>query len=342
MQNSVKSGYDIVVIGGGAAGCSFLYNLSGSFNVLLVDYRKFPRFKACSGILVNNAKDYFSDLQLPKEILAEPVNLHLTYQDWNTNKENAVEKHFINTYRQKLDEWLFSRIKNKNKLTIAEGFKLVDFFHTKDKKFIVVVLENGNETKTIVTKHLIGCDGAISTVRRKLFNRDIAYYVAIQETIPGFKLDRAYFIFDDEITDFYCWLIPKDNAVEVGAAVLPVNSKEKFNLFKKKVEKKFGIKGFGKLESAIVLRPKSSKDIFLGKDSVMLCGEAAGLITPSSAEGISSALVSGKFCAQALNAGYANPLKLYEDKCKPLLERFEEKFKKSAEISDRKKRQKYF
>lgn len=342
MENGLKSGYDVVVIGGGAAGCSFLNNLSDEHNVLLVDYRKFPRFKACSGILVDNAKEYFSKQELPKEIFAEPADLHFVYQDWTNNKENPRKKYFINTYRQKLDEWLFSKIKNKKNLTIAENTKLVDFFYTKDKKFIILMLENSNETKAIVTKHLVGCDGAISTVRRKLFNRNINYYVAIQEIIPGFKLDKAYFIFDNEITDFYCWLIPKDNGVEIGAALSPANSKEKYSLFKKKVEEKFGIKGSGDLQSAIVLRPKSMQDIFLGQDSVMLCGEAAGLIIPSSAEGISNALISGKLCAEAINENYKNPLGIYKSKLKPLLERFKIKFKKSEDIKDSKKRKKYF
>ncbi len=342
MKNKLKSGYDVVVIGGGAAGCSFLNNLSEKYNALLVDHRKFPRVKACSGILVQNSKEYFTGQDLPKEVLAEPIELHLTYQDWNSEKENAVEKYFINTRRRKLDEWLFSKVTKKSNVVISEETKLLDFFHTKDKEFIVLMLENSHETRAIITKHLVACDGALSTIRRKLSNREIPYYVAIQELIPGFTLDRAYFIFDEEVTDFYGWLIPKDGAVEVGAAVSPVNSKQKFQLFKKKVEEKFGIKGEGEVNSAVVLRPSSERDIFLGTDSILVCGEAAGLISPSSAEGISFALISGKLCAETLNLGSKDPLKEYKKNCKGLLERLGTKFKKSKEISNSGKRKKLF
>jgi len=170
----------------------------------------------------------------------------------------------------------------------------------------------------------------------------IDYYVAIQEVISGFNLDKAYFIFDDEITDFYGWLIPKTEGVEVGVAVSPVNPKEKYKLFKKKVEERFGIKGKGEINSAIVLRPKSVKDLFLGVDSIFICGEAAGLISPSSAEGISFALLSGKYCAQALNSDSKMPLYEYKKNCKGLLERLNLKFKKSEKIRNTKKRKEFF
>ncbi len=341
MENNLKLGYDVVVVGAGAAGCSFVNNISDKYRVLLVDQRKFPRFKACSGVLVNNSKSYFADVKLPKEVLSDPVELNLTYQDWDQKKENPVEKHFINTNRKELDNWLFSKTKKEN-VTFSESTKLVDFFHTKNKEFLVLMLENGCETKSIITKYLVACDGALSNVRRKLFPKEIDYYVAIQELIPGNKLDRAYFIFDSEITDFYGWVIPKGNLVEVGVAVSPVNSKEKFKLFKKKVEEKFGIKGSGEINSAVVLRPKSIGDIFLGTDHIFVCGEAAGLISPSSAEGISFALLSGKFCAQALNSDSKTPLTEYKNNCRGLLDRLETKFEKSRKISNIKRRKNLF
>ncbi|MFH1391947.1 MAG: FAD-dependent monooxygenase [Candidatus Diapherotrites archaeon] len=340
--SKLELGYDVVVIGGGAAGCSFLSNISDEkYNVLLVDYRSFPRFKACSGILVNNAKKYFDGINIPSSIMAKPVDLHLTYQDWTHNKENKVEKHFVNTYRKKLDELLFSEVKKRN-ISILEETKLIDFFYTKDKKHTVVVLESNGMTKSIVTKNLIGCDGALSLVRKKIYPRNIPYYVAMQETIPDHKIDRAFFIFDEDITDFYCWLIPKDDGVEIGAAVSPFKARETFQKFKKKVAEKTGIKGDGKIESAIILRPESSSDFFLGENSVFLCGEAAGLISPSSAEGISYALISGKLCAEALNSEEKNPIVSYKKKCKTLLDRLNEKLLKSKKISHSKNRKTLF
>ena len=44
-----------------------------------------------------------------------------------------------------------------------------------------------------------------------------------------------------------------------------------------------------KREGALILRPMETGHVFTGKDGVALVGEAAGWISPSSAEGISYA-----------------------------------------------------
>jgi len=341
--SNLMVGYDVVVVGGSAAGTSFLESIdSKKYNVLLVDYKKLPHFKPCSGILVSNAKEHLASKDFPKKVLAKPENLHLTYLDWTTGKENKTKKHFVNTRRTNLDAWLFSEIKQKEGISISEETKLVDFFYTADNKFIVLILECNGQTKSVVTKYLVGCDGAMSMVRKKLYPREIPYYVAMQEVIPNFTLGEAYFIFDEEITDFYGWLIPKAKGVEVGIAVPPAKSKALFEKFKKKVATKFGITGQGILQSAIVLRPESIKDIFLGKGAILVCGEAAGLISPSSAEGISFALISGKVGAEAINRCSKNPLKEYTKKCTHLIDRLNLKFEKSKKIKSAGKRKTLF
>jgi flavin-dependent dehydrogenase len=74
----------------------------------------------------------------------------------------------------------------------------------------------------------------------------------------------------------------------------------------------------------------------------LLCGEAACLISPSSAEGISYAIRSAKYCADALNTSFKDALPEYKKNCKPLLERLLRKFEKSDMIKDKSKRKKLF
>jgi flavin-dependent dehydrogenase len=333
-HGELKPGYDLVVVGAGAAGCSFLNEISSKFSVLCIDYREFPRFKACSGILVENSKNFFKKEEIPSWVFADKKPLDIIYSDWDNNLESHSKKQFYNIWRKNLDNWLFERIDNDS-IHFLSSSKFVDFHYTSNKNYVVILFESNGGLKKVVCKYLIGCDGASSLIRKKIDNKEIKHYVAIQEVINCKLNGESYFIFDSEITDFYGWVISKGRKVEVGCAVLPYKAREKFELFKNKVKKRFGIVGNGVVESALVLRPKEFSDILLGKKNVFLCGEAAALISPSSAEGISYALLSGSFCAEAINNCFdKDPLKKYKDNCAAILTRLKAKFNKSKILSD--------
>lgn len=339
--DSIELGFDIVIVGAGAAGCTLAANLSENYKVLLIDSKDFPRKKACSGILVTEGIDFFEG-SLDKSILVKPTKLDIIYQDWDNGTEKITKKGFLNTDRFLLDNFLFDSVRNKKNISFVKNTTFLDYTKTHDGVHKVIMLESNGLVKPIISKYLIGCDGALSRVRKKIDSREIPFYIGVQEFVKtNVLIDKAYFIFDSDITDFYSWVIPKQPYVEIGALLDPNDSREKFLLLKKKVSEKLGIVGEGVLNSAIVLRPNPSKDVLLGKDSILLCGEAAGLISPSSAEGISYALRSGKYCADALNNS-SDPLKDYSKNCKDLISRLSEKFNKSKLISDKNKRKKLF
>ena len=340
--SDVKAGYDIIVVGAGAAGCSFLNHIDNRFRVLCIDGKKFPRFKACSGIVVKAGKDYLKDEDVPDWVFADKKPLDINYLDLDNNLKSYSKKGFFNTWRKNLDKWLFEKNKN-NSIEFISECKFLDFYYTSDKKFIVVLFESNGQVKSAVCKYLIGADGANSFVRKKISNKSIRYYVAIQEIINQKFNDDAYFIFDSTVTDFYGWVIPKGEQLEIGCAVEPYKAKEKYDFFKEKIQKKFNINGNGKLESALILRPEKFSDIILGDKQVLLCGEAAALITPSAAEGISNALRSGKACAEAINKKFGKDvLATYKEKSEAILNRLKEKFEKSKLISDKGNRKKLF
>ena len=96
-------------------------------------------------------------------------------------------------------------------------------------------------------------------------------------------------------------------------------------------------KGHG-FHSALVLRPRSLDDVQLGRGRVLLCGEAAALISPSSAEGISYALWSGSACARAIRVAPDDALPSYQLLCVELLERLEQKIRKAGALRTAKSR----
>ena len=340
--NKIELGFDVIIVGAGAAGCVLANKLSNKFKVLLVDSKPFPRKKACSGILVSEGREFFKET-LSESVFSLPKEIDLEYIDINNNKRKFSKKGFFNTDRFELDKFLFEQLKTKQNITFLQETKVLEFAYAEDKKHKVVVCESKGHIKPIITKYLVGCDGALSFVRKKIFKRDIPFYVGIQELIKlDKKIDTAWFIFDNEITDFYSWVIPKGNFVEIGTLLDPYQSKEKYKLFKEKLADSFGVVGSGDIDSAIVLRPRSLKDIFLGVDNILLCGEAAGLISPSSAEGISYAVKSAELCANAINLNQNEASISYIKSCKILTNRLDKKFKKSKVLSDINKRKKLF
>src|SRR5690606_13603698 len=131
-------------------------------------------------------------------------------------------------------------------------------------------LYQGGRRETLRARVLIGADGASSSVRRLLFPHHPAprRYLALQEWIrAGEPLPYFSAIFDPAVTDFYAWIIPKEKAVLLGAALAPgKTAAAKFALLKEKLAARgWRLDEVIKGESALLLRP-SAGDIFTGRE----------------------------------------------------------------------------
>ena len=125
----------------------------------------------------------------------------------------------------------------------------------------------------------------------------IQEWFKVPENLPYFSV-----IFDRTLTDFYAWTIPKEEYLLVGAALSPQGKpREKFNLLKEKLLcYGFELKEPVKRGAALITRPQSMSQIYLGEGNIALLGEAAGWISPTSAEGLSYALRSALALARSL------------------------------------------
>lgn len=127
-------------------------------------------------------------------------------------------------------------------------------------------------------------------------------------------------IFDPDITDFYSWTIPKGEYMLVGSALkIGENPISKFELLKHKLESYgYNFHKVVKREGAFILRPNKTSNICIGNENIALIGEAAGWISPSSAEGFSYAFHSAYLAAESLNHGLDNFSVHYNRSCSSL------------------------
>lgn len=314
--------YDIIIVGAGPSGATLARLIGKSYKVLLLDKRQLIETslrktfeKCCGGLIAPDAQNILATLGLgvPKEVLAGPQLFTVRTIDMMNSIERYYQRHYINIDREKFDQWMVSLIPQEVDIRCGCLFKK---YAEENGRVKVSYIQNGKEYEEYASL-LVGADGGSSTIRRQGFAgvSTPKIYASIQE---WFKVDNAlpYFssIFDDEITDFYSWTIPKEDCLLVGTAIPYVDDVwEKFELLKKKLGKyDYKLDKSIKTKGAFIYRPVKLGQICTGKGRVALIGEAAGWISPSSAEGLSYSMRSALALAQSLETEYEHFMDAYK------------------------------
>lgn len=293
--------YDVVIIGVGPAG-STLAKLISKTNkkILIIDAENEKNKKPCGGLLAPDAQKELAhyDLVIPKDILVSPQIFSVKTMDLVSKQIKYYQRYYLNMDRYKFDKYLVSLIpKNVKKI----NGRVVSI--KKQDNYILEVLEK-NKKSIINSKIIVGADGCNSIVRRTFYKNNIMKYMAIQEWYKCVDTSNSFYscIFDRKTSDSCSWLIHKDEYLIYGGAFDIKNSKDKFFEQKNRLSKFLNVdlNESVKREACLVYRPKRFKDFVTGKDGAYLIGEAAGFISASSFEGISSAIKSADILSKII------------------------------------------
>ena len=332
--------YDAAIVGAGPAGATLARLIGKRLKVLLLDRRRLDcggpcgacgegpgpgPGKCCGGLVAPDAQRALAamGLGLPASVLVGPQLFAVRAVDLPSGLQRIYQRHYINIDRAAFDRWLLSLISPRVDVRGGCAFK---GFRKLDGGFEIRLLAGGR-TCAERARVLIGADGAGSLVRRQAAptRPRPARYLAIQETFRQLR-PLPYFsaYFDPSITDYYAWSIPKADHLLVGVA-LPIQKepaagpdgdatpRATFEALKAKLRSAGTVLGACVGRSAgLILRPHRVDQLCPAADGVVLVGEAAGWISPSSAEGLSYAFRSALAAAAALRAGPAGLARRYE------------------------------
>lgn len=290
--------YDIAIIGAGPAGCAAAREccLRG-LRVVIMEKKKIPRHKACSGILIpdsiNTLSKHFGNL--PHDVMAVPSHINVMRMHFPRGNIGDIPINGLMIRRDKFDAWLCG----VSGAEVLDGTKMQSFSEKRDGVDLLCVKQNG-ETLAIHSKIVIASDGGSSNMVKKIdpsLKEKLPWYVALQNTYAcECNLEPGYFhFFAVPQISSYTSAYMKD---ELLIMEVVVKRGEKASVamdrFKEYLWRRIDI------EEARLVRQlgcsityAAPRGIFcFGTDRVLVAGEASGLLN-FFGEGISSALASG-------------------------------------------------
>jgi geranylgeranyl reductase len=273
--------FDVIIVGGGPAGLKCACELAdSSLRVLLLE--KQPGFgdKLCAGGLT--LKD-MKVLPLPDSVIEQKIlhtSIHSRRRKAGTVTADpalfTVSRKVLGEYQRSLLEGTGVVVRNNSQVVeIRKGS---------------VVLKKGTE---IAFTFLVGADGFSSLVRRHLGLKFGKKLIGFQYTIPVKHEYEALEIFMNarRFSVWYAWIFPHKDSIAVGCCCDPqkIDPQKIKAGFHKWLREKNLDPGSARLESAPI--GCDYRGVKFG--NIFLTGEAAGMASALTGEGIYQSLVSG-------------------------------------------------
>ncbi len=284
--------YDVIIVGAGPAGLMCAETLSqSSMSVLLLEKKELFGDKICAGGLTR--KD-MALLDVPEEIIEHRIRRTALYAGKRKSSTNAGEPFVFTVNRVEFGTWQKSRLHNTG-VEIRNNAKVTQVDDTK-------IVVNGEEA--IGYRYLVGADGYFSAVRKYLGLPQEKRLIGIQYRVPDPQVEPQLEIYLNSkyFYSWYAWKFPHDKSFVIGCAADPrkVPSHQLKANFKKWLTENGVDVSQAKYESYPISYDYRG---YRFNDKYFLAGEAAGMASGLTGEGIYQSLVSGLTVAKTILDG---------------------------------------
>jgi geranylgeranyl reductase len=296
--------FDVVVIGGGPSGATAAEDLARSGQrVAMLD--RDGRIKPCGGAIPPRL---IEDFMIPDSQIVAKINTARMISPSQRKVDIPIENGFVGMVdREHFDEFLRKRATDAGATRLTGTYLRIE--RDSDGTHVVYRDKADGAEHRLHTRLVIGADGARSNVAKAEVpgGEKIPYVIAYHEIIEAPAASAAYdplrcdVIYDGAISpDFYGWVFPhgKSASIGMGTGIDGVDLKKATAALRASA----GLtecRTIRREGAPIPLRPMDRWDN--GRD-VVLAGDAAGVVAPSSGEGIYYAMVGGRVAATAASA----------------------------------------
>lgn len=305
--------FDVAVVGGGPSGATAANDLARlGRKVALID--KAGRIKPCGGAIPPRA---MRDFAIPAQLLKARVSLATMISPKGARVDMPIDGGYVGMVdRGEFDEWLRERAAESGALRVNGRYERLT--REDDGTVVVHFKPKGDAAEqTLRARLVIGADGALTQVgRQEIKGADrtpfVFAYHEIVET-PKARPDRCEIYYRGTLSpDFYAWIFPHGETMSVGTGSANKGFSLRGSVAELRAETDLEpMKTIRKEGAPIPLKPLKRWDN--GRD-VLLAGDAAGVVAPSSGEGIYYAMLGGRLAADAaqtcLSTGDARALGL--------------------------------